>query len=383
MQSLKQGDPRLKAWPVFAIFAMQAILGLGHWFIYRTFVAFMGDLSPASTQALGNALFVLAFSFMAAALLSFRFSSWPVVALYRVAAVWLGFLNFFFLAACLCWLAWLAVLLSGLRANPLELRPLIAGVFFSLAILAGIYGLFNARWIRIRRVAVTLPNLSESWRGRTAVIISDLHLGHVNGLGFSRRIARIAVRLNPDLIFLPGDIFDGTRSDPDRLATPFKQLLPPFGMYFSTGNHEEFGHSERYSEALTRAGVRVLANEKITVDGLQILGVPYRDSTNLLRLRATLDSLSIDRGQASILLNHVPNRLPIVEQAGVSLQISGHTHGGQLFPFTWLTRRVFGEFTYGLQRFGGLQVYTSSGAGTWGPPMRVGTKPEIVLLRFE
>jgi predicted MPP superfamily phosphohydrolase len=124
----------------------------------------------------------------------------------------------------------------------------------------------------------------------------------------------------------------------------------------------------------------ILNNQKITVDGLHIAGVPFGDSTSPIRLRATLESLRLNPGEASILLNHMPSRLPIVERAGVSLQLSGHTHGGQLFPFTLLTRRVFGRFTYGLHKFGNLQVYTSTGAGTWGPPMRVGTHPEIVLL---
>ena len=102
-----------------------------------------------------------------------------------------------------------------------------------------------------------------------------------------------------------------------------------------------------------------------------------------MKLRARLDGLHHDPGRASILLNHVPNRLPVVEQAGFSLQLSGHTHGGQLFPFNWFVRYAFGKYSYGLQRFGRLQVLTSSGAGTWGPPMRVGTRPEIVLLTFE
>jgi hypothetical protein len=128
--------------------------------------------------------------------------------------------------------------------------------------------------------------------------------------------------------------------------------------------------------------MRVLNNEKVTVDGLHIAGVPNGDSHNPIRLRANLESLHLNPDEASILLNHMPSRLPIVERAGVSLQLSGHTHVGQLFPFNWLTRRVFGKFTYGLQRFGRLQVYTSSGAGTWGPPMRVGTNPEIVLIEF-
>jgi hypothetical protein len=173
------------------------------------------------------------------------------------------------------------------------------------------------------------------------------------------------------------------KTDPNLLAAPFKELSPPFGVYYATGNHDEFGDTAQYIEALTRAGVRVLANEKVIVDGVAIVGVLYGDSTYPIRLRARLEAMRPGPGQASILLNHVPTRLPIVEEAGFSLQISGHTHCGQLFPFTWFTRRVFGNFTYGLQRFGALQVYTSCGAGTWGPPMRVGTYPEMVLLQFE
>jgi hypothetical protein len=292
-------------------------------------------------------------------------------------------LNYFFLAACLSWLAWYAWLASGLSANPAEARPWIAGVLSAAALLTGAYGLLNARWVRVRRIAVTLPGLPESWRGRRAVLLSDLHLGNINGSGFSRRMVAMAATLRPDIVFIPGDLFDGTMADLDRLAAPFKELAPPFGVYFSTGNHEEFRGKEHYLEAATRAGMRVLDNEKVTVDGLHIAGVPFGGSTSPIHLRATLEGLRLSSGQAWILLNHMPSRLPIVERAGVSLQLSGHTHGGQLFPFTWLTRRVFGRFTYGLHRFGALQVYTSSGAGTWGPPMRVGTHPEIVLLEFE
>ena len=100
-------------------------------------------------------------------------------------------------------------------------------------------------------------------------------------------------------------------------------------------------------------------------------------------MKALLDGLHLDHTEPCILLNHAPIRLPIVEQAGISLQLSGHTHGGQFLPFTWITRSVFGRFTSGLNRFGALQVFTSTGAGTWGPPMRVGTRPEIVLLEFQ
>jgi predicted MPP superfamily phosphohydrolase len=358
---------------------MQGFLLAAHWFIYHTWIAFWGSLGPSGTEALRMAISVLAFSFIAAALLGYYYTNPPVTLLYRLAAVWLGLLNFLFWAACLCWLAWPALALLGLRVE----KPLLAAALFSLAVAAGLYGVVNARFIRIRRIRVQLPGLPASWRGRTGLVVSDLHLGHVNGPAFGRRVVALAARLNPDVVFLPGDIFDGAKADALALAEPFRALAPPFGSYFSTGNHDEFGNAGYYGAVLTRVGIRVLTNEKVVVDGLQIAGVPNGDSGYPVRLRTTLENLHLDTGRASILLNHVPSRLPIVEQAGISLQLSGHTHGGQLIPFTWFTRYAFGRFIYGLQRFGGLQVLTSSGAGTWGPPMRVGTRPEIVLLTFE
>ena len=370
----------MKAWPVLAIALIEASLFLGHWLIYRTLVVFLaGSLSPAATQALRGSLFLLAFSFVVAALLGFRFSNWAVSFFYLVAAVWLGVFDFFLLASLLCRLVDFSLYLAGLHQN----RPLTASLLFALAVLVCAFGVLNARKTLVRRVSVNLRNLPAAWRGRTAILFSDLHLGHINRLAFSRRIASMAARLNPDIILIPGDVFDGTPVDPDRLAAPFKQLSPPFGIYFTTGNHDEFGSKAQYIAALTGACIRVLANEKVVVDGLQILGIPYHDTTYPLRMKATLNDLRPDPAAASILLSHVPNRLPIVEQAGVSLQLSGHTHGGQIFPFTWMTRRVFGKFTHGLHNFGALQVYTSYGAGTWGPPMRVGTNSEVVLLQFK
>jgi len=373
----------LKTWPVRGIALIQAFLFLVHWLIYRTLVVFGGNLSPAQTRALGIALFLLAFSFIAATLLSFRYSNRLIRAIYKFAAVWLGFLNYFFVASCLCWLADLVLLLSPLAPALPRYRPLIAGVLFALALAAGIYGLLNARWVRIRCLTIKLPNMPAAWRGRTALVISDLHLGNVNGLGFARRIAALAARLHPDIIFLPGDLFDGVHADHVRLIAPFKELTPPLGIYFSAGNHEEYGGEAHFTDVLTRIGIRVLANEKVDVEGLQILGVPYGDSTYPIRLRTALEAMRLDPARPSILLHHAPHRLPIVNEAGISLQLSGHTHGGQIFPFTWFTRHAFGQYIYGLQQFGALQVYTSSGAGTWGPPMRIGTHPEVVLLEFD
>lgn len=373
----------MKAWPVLGIAFITSILLLAHWLLYSTWIAFCGQPGPGAALALRTALLVLGCSFVVASLLSFYFSNPVVTVFYRIAAVWLGFLNYLFFGAFLSWVAWWALEASRLDADAGRHRPWIAFACLCLAVAVAVYGLINARRIRVRSISIRLANLPSSWRGRKALLASDLHLGHINGARFSQRIAALSARLQPDIVFIAGDVFDGTRANAERMAAPLRELTPPLGVYFSTGNHDEFGDAAGFLAALRHAGVRVLANEKVIVDGLQIAGVPYHDTTYPQRFKANLEALNIDRATASILISHVPNRLPIVEQAGIGLQLSGHTHGGQFAPFTWLTRRIFGKFTYGLNSFGSLQVYTSYGAGTWGPPLRVGTSPEVVLFTFE
>jgi len=253
---------------------------------------------------------------------------------------------------------------------------------FGLAVVVSVGGFVNARLIRQRRITVRLANLPAEWEGRTALMLSDLHLGHVNGRGFARRIARLVRKLQPDIVFMPGDVFDGSRIDASRASEPLFNMNVPLGVYFCEGNHEGYGDASGYDRALRDGGIRVLASEVVDVDGVRIVGVPYAQTTAPVHHRAFLESLNLTPETPSILLNHVPNLLGIAEKAGVSLQLSGHTHGGQVFPFTWFARRAFRQYTYGLNNFGGMQVLTSSGVGTWGPPMRVGTSPEVVLITF-
>lgn len=375
------GQPGRTSWPIGAIVLIQSILFLGHWLIYHTVNAFW-SLGPSVSQRLAAILFILSVSFILVSLLTFRFSNGLVGFLYKLTAIWLGILNFVVWASCLCWLVLLGVHLAAPNAEAAA-RPWIAVVLFGAALGTAAWGIGNALVIRERHVRLTLPGLPASWRGRRALVLSDLHLGNVNGTSFAGRIAKTVQRLNPEIVFIAGDLYDGTRVDPAKLASPLFELSPPLGIYFAGGNHEEFGDAAGYSAALRRGGIHVLHNEMTEVDGVRIIGVPYADTTYPLRYRAFLDSLGLDRRAPSILLNHIPSRLPIAEQAGVSLQLSGHTHGGQIVPFTWFTRRAFGPFTYGLQKFGQLQVLISSGAGTWGPPMRVGSAPEVVLITFE
>jgi uncharacterized protein len=357
---------------------VQLVLLLAHWFVYQTWVSFRADLDPPGATVLQVVLLLLSVSFVGASLLAFRYSNSLVRLLYRIAATWLGFFNFFFLAACTSWSIYLGFRLLGLPLN----RAITVDSMFGLAALVSIYGVINAPLLRVRRITVKLSNIPATWRGRVAALISDAHLGHVNGSGFMRRIVNKLTGLRPDIVFITGDLYDGSKVDAEDVAAPLRDLAAKFGAYFVTGNHEEFSSPTKYLNAIKRTGVGVLDNEKVIVDGLQIVGVNDRDSAKPGRFRSVLEHANIDRGRASILLSHSPHELSIAEDAGISLQLSGHTHGGQIFPFTWFTERIFGEYTHGLKRFGELMVYTSSGAGTWGPPMRVGTRPEIVLIQF-
>ena len=253
----------------------------------------------------------------------------------------------------------------------------------AIALLASLYGVVNAAWTRVSRVSVKLPNLPESWRGRVAALVTDTHLGHVRGSRFMRRIVTTLTRLRPDIVFIAGDMYDGTVARVRELAQPWARLAAPLGAFFVLGNHEEFTDSTKYLDAVEHSGVRVLNNEKVTVDGLQIVGVHYRDSTNDDHFRSVLRRQTwIATAPASCSLTP-PTGCKIAEEEGFSLQLSGHTHGGQFFPFTWITSRIYGKFVYGLQRLGNLLVYVSYGAGTWGPPLRLGTTPEIVLIQFD
>jgi len=366
----------------------QAVLILVHGFLFLTWVYFWAphiqgeantyDFSPLSHWQLLMALGILSVSFLATSIIGFRTTNVVLRIVYRITAVWLGFVNYAFFSSLLCWVVYVAFLLAGTRTE----RAYFAAGFLGLAVGVTSYGVVNGEWTRVRRITVKLARLPESWRGRTAVLVSDVHLGNYRGLGFIRRVVKMVLRLKPDVVFIAGDLYDGTPADLARLAEPMRMLKARLGAFFVEGNHEEFSDRTKYLKAVAATGVRVLENEKVIVDGLQIVGVAYRDATHSEHFRKTLRSAGFDRGQASILLTHAPDRVQVSAEEGISLQLSGHTHHGQFWPWTVAAERMYGKFVYGLHRLGEMQVYTSTGAGTWGPPLRVGSQPEIVAIEF-
>ena len=355
---------------------VSTILLLANALVCATWSAFFGLPGWLAWQAVPG---LLAVTFVVTSIAGFRVSHPLVRAIHALSASWLGVLNFAFFAAVACWIV---AGIAGLAGLP-WLRVWIGSFFFGLAFLTAAYGLINASWLRTTRVTISLRGLAESWQGRTIALVTDLHLGQIARQVFVRRITARLRALKPDAVLISGDMFDGSPVELDRLAAPWSEFSAPRGIYYVTGNHDEFADRRLYINAVKRTGIRVLNNEKISVDGLQIIGVHDSEAGDVGELRAILRGVGIDPQRPSILLSHQPSNLSVAEEAGVSLQLSGHTHGGQLWPWNGLVSRLYGRFAYGLSRLGNLQVFTSNGASTWGPPLRVGTKSEVVLIRLE
>lgn len=322
---------------------------------------------------------LLTIAFVPATLLGFRTSPIWLRIVYAASAIWLGIVNFCFFAAIICWGIFCLIQLSGWSFDPFH----IVAFLFGMALLTAVYGVFNAMRIRVKHITVKLPNLPSAWQGSHVALVTDLHLGHISGSLFLRHVLSILQQWYPEAVFISGDLFDGTTARLEQLAAPWREFQTLRGIYYVTGNHDEFGEHEKYLNAVRSTGIHILQNEKVTIHGLQLIGIHDEETRNPARFREILKQVQLDRQQPSILLSHRPENLSIAEEEGVSLQLSGHTHGGQFWPWNWVVSRIYGRFAYGLNQLGKLQVYTSSGTGTWGPPLRVGTTSEIVLIQLE
>ncbi len=357
---------------------IQLIIFLTHWFFYRTLVRLFAIQNPSALLALKILIVLLSISFITASVAAFRWNTPLIRFFYLVSAAWTGTFMYLFWAAVLTRLVYLG---GRVFSSPIS-SALPGALILSLGLLVGIYGIVNARIIRVTRLDVGLPNLPQAWKGRTAVWASDLHLGVVLGSGFAEKITEMINGLKPDIIFLGGDVFDGVADHEKELIGSFSRLRAPMGAYFITGNHEEFRDKTVYINAVRNLGIKVLDNQAVDIDGLRIIGVDYHDTLKAGRYRAILSGL-ISADGPQMLLKHSPFYAPISNEMGIGLELCGHTHGGQIVPVNFVTHQVYSGLDSGLHRAGRMIIYTSSGAGTWGPPLRVGTTPEIVVIRFK
>lgn len=366
----------------FALLFIQSVFTLGHWWLYKTLAKFFEISDSKVLFSLKTVFGILSILFVLASMLAFRYYNTFSQIFYVFSAIWMGFINFLFLALCVFWTAFGIFKILSITINP----KILLSSLLIIALITGIYGLINAKTLKVVNLNITLPNMPATWQNKTVIWISDIHLGQIWRDKSALKLIETVNKQNPDIVFIGGDLFDGTATDIQKMANYFSKINAPKGAYFITGNHEEFSkgnENNKYLSAIKQAGIHVLNNEKIEIDDLQIIGADYADTRNEQEFQVILKNLQINKSKASILLKHAPFALNISETEGINFQISGHTHKGQFPPFSWATNLIYRGYDYGIKTYGKMIVYTSSGVGAWGPPMRVFTQSEIVAFKFK
>ncbi|WP_328942963.1 metallophosphoesterase [Streptomyces sp. NBC_00250] len=245
----------------------------------------------------------------------------------------------------------------------------------------GTYGVL--RGPRIKRVAVPLAKIPRAAHGYRIAVVSDIHLGPILGRAHTRRIVDTINSAQPDLIAIVGDLVDGTVENLGPAAEPLAELRARHGSFFVTGNHEYFSGADAWVDHVRELGLRPLRNERVEIAaGFDLAGVDdvagESEGQGPDFARALGDR---DRARASVLLAHQPIVVHDAVRHGVDLQLSGHTHGGQLWPGNYLAE-LANPTVAGLERYGDTQLYVSRGAGAWGPPVRVGAPSDITIVEL-
>jgi len=242
--------------------------------------------------------------------------------------------------------------------------------------------------VETKRVRIALARLPQSLSGYRIAQITDLHVGPTIGRAYVEEIVQRVNALQPNLVAVTGDLVDGSVEQLGPLVEPIAQLRAPDGAFFVTGNHEYFVPGlERWLRFLKKRGLRVLRNERVPIrgsEGFDLAGIDDLTAKSYGRGHGADLPRALagrDTARAIVLLAHQPRQVKDAVAFGVDLQLSGHTHGGQIFPFTLLVR-LFEPYLAGLFKLGQTQLYVSRGTGYWGPPMRLGAPAEITLIEL-
>ncbi|GAA2587039.1 metallophosphoesterase [Dactylosporangium fulvum] len=234
----------------------------------------------------------------------------------------------------------------------------------------------------LKRVPIRLPKLPSSMTGFRIALVSDIHLGPLLGRSHTERIVRMINSVEADLVAVVGDLVDGSVAELGPAAEPLQDLRARHGSFFVTGNHEYFSGYQEWINEINSLGVRVLRNERVDVLGLDLAGVNDVNGQDVGDGPDFAKALGgRDTARPVVLLAHQPVQAHDAAKHGVDLQLSGHTHGGQMVPFNLLVS-LESPVVAGLGDVDGTQVYVTRGAGFWGPPVRFGAPPDISVIEL-
>lgn len=332
----------------------------------------------------------LVVSFIAGSVLERTFSSAFSEWIYRIGSFWLAFMLYLIIAVVLIDIVRIFnYFLHFLPSFSPILKFRFGVAVVSLVAVVVIAGHINALWINVKNIPLTI-NKKVSGNSEVKILMaSDLHLGALIGERREKRLLDIIREQKPDLVLLCGDLVDGEIAPVLRknLGKHIQEIQTPLGVYAISGNHEYIGGIDKTLPYLRSINIRMLIDEVITLpNGIQLVGRNDHASgrgANAPKPLAELIS-GIDWEKPIVVMNHQPFNLQEAADAQVDLHLSGHTHNGQLWPFNFITEAMF-ELSWGYLKKGDTNFYVSSGYGTWGPSVRTGNRPEVVVfnLKFE
>jgi predicted MPP superfamily phosphohydrolase len=376
--------------PLFWISALGLYGGLHYYVIRKGWKALAGTGGWRILALV--AVLLLSISFIAGRILLARFPEAPTGVLIFAGNIWLAAWIYLVLFCLLIDLvrganALVPFFPRAVRENPRRAARLaFFGVLASTGLVLG-YGAIHAGRIEIRELDLHISKAAGAARDLTIVLASDIHVNPSMRMSHLEEIVASINGLEPDLIILAGDVLNEDIRGPDlaAMAVVLRKLKAPYGVLGVLGNHEIYGGIERSLEWLAKSGVDVLVDRTVLIADTFYVAGRMDDGHGFrpgIRPRKPLAEVlaGIDRRRPIILVDHQPRVLKDAEQNGVDLQLSGHTHGGQIFPITFINSLIY-EVPQGYARKGGTQYYVSSGVGNWGPPMRIGSTPEIVRMK--
>ncbi len=314
-----------------------------------------------------------------ASMLTIRSASWgagPLV--YTIIQIIAGIGFYLFIGAIA-----LAVVLGIAALVHVSIPISIAIGIGSIAIAVALIGLIQSRMVTVRDYTVTLTGAPLSWNNKTAVLVTDTHFGLVNYTKFSEKVVDRILALNPNFVIHAGDFYDGPAVNTASITKSWKRITDTIPLFYTPGNHEVYGDYTAFVESVHAAGATVLDDKKVLYDGVTIAGITYRHGKESPEATKAIDELGLTDDAPTILINHPPTSLIAAQAAGVALMVSGHTHNGQMWPMTYIIRRMYGAYYHGLADYAGMKVITSSGIGTFGPPLRLFNPPELVRIHFK
>lgn len=358
--------------------AFLAIIIGGHFIVYRTVEMFFpGVFLSVPKKWLLMAVLLLSTGFIFSSVSVHWYENIFTRAFYLLSGSWLGIFSNIFWTSLFLLIVYYS--LSAFSVNLSWFRYL-ASCSYILAIIISFYGLWNAGHPVIKNIDIPIAGLPKQWAGKKIAQLSDIHLGVVHREDFLQKLIDQVNDQQVDMVVMTGDFFDGMDGRLEHLAEPLNRLKTPFGTYYVTGNHETYLGTAATNKTLdNESRARHLKNELITIDGLNILGVDCPEPGEKINVADIVDRLAIPG--PTILLYHEPKFIATIASLDkIDLMLSGHTHLGQTWPYNFIARMVYGKYVYGLNTLGRLAQYTTTGAGTWGPPMRIGNRPEIPVF---